>query len=141
MRVLYLLRDGEYMPIQLSLPPTSIRPFSNFVSMAFAARHRPVFGSVVQIGLKRMNNGSNDYSVATFSKLYDFTGEELAQIKAYALSFKEQIHLMLQERAAVNEDQCETGCENSVIAQMPPDNGIDYSLPIEINGDRDALPA
>jgi len=29
----------------------------------------------VQIGLKRENNGTNDYSVATFKLLQDFQGE------------------------------------------------------------------
>lgn len=36
MRTLYILRSGEAMPIQLSLPPTSLSPFSEFVNMAFA---------------------------------------------------------------------------------------------------------
>ena len=27
MRMLYLLRSGEYMPIQIALPPTSLMPY------------------------------------------------------------------------------------------------------------------
>ena len=45
------------MPIQLSLSPTSLRPYSDFVNAAFVARRRGVCGSVVQIGLKKKNNG------------------------------------------------------------------------------------
>ena len=30
-RIIYLLRSGEVMPIQLSLSPTSLRPYSDFV--------------------------------------------------------------------------------------------------------------
>nr|WP_326184293.1 hypothetical protein [uncultured Oscillibacter sp.] len=66
MRVLYLLRSGDYMPIQLSLPPTSIRPFNDFINQAFLLRRRGVCSAVVQIGLKKANNGVQDYSVATF---------------------------------------------------------------------------
>ena len=99
MRVLYLLRSGEYMPLQVNLPPTSIKPFKEFLNRAFMLRRRATYGSIVQIGLKRENNGTNDYSVATFKLLQDFQGKELAQIRAYANSFKEQIKLLLQQRA------------------------------------------
>ena len=76
--VLYLLRSGEYMPLQVNLPPTSIKPFKEFLNRAFMLRRRATYGSIVQIGLKRENNGTNDYSVATFKLLQDFQGEELA---------------------------------------------------------------
>ena len=59
MRHLYILRDGEYMPILLSLPPTSLRPFNDFMNASFVTRRRPTYASVVQIGLKRVDNGSN----------------------------------------------------------------------------------
>lgn len=98
MRHLYILRDGEYMPILLALPPTSLRPYSDFINACFVMRRRPTYASVVQIGLKRVE-GANTYSVATFKKLYDFAGEELAQVKAYATGFREQIKNMLQSRA------------------------------------------
>ena len=98
MRVLYLLRSGEYMPLQVNLPPTSIKPFKEFLNRAFMLRRRATYGSIVQIGLKRENNGTNDYSVATFKLLQDFQGEELAQIRAYANSFKEQA----RQRAAAS---------------------------------------
>ena len=87
-RIIYLLRSGEAIPIQLSLSPTSITPYTQFVNAAFVARRRGICGSVVQIGLKKKNNGKDDYSVATFKRLYDFTGDELAKIRAYADSFK-----------------------------------------------------
>lgn len=99
MRNLYILRSGEYMPILLSLPPTSLRPYADFITTAFAARRRPVYAGVVQIGLKRVDNGSNVYSVATFRLVQRFEGEELLQIKQYADGFREQIKGMNQQRA------------------------------------------
>lgn len=83
MRDIYLLRSGEYMPLLISLPPTSIKPFKEFLNRAFVYRRRATYGSLIQIGLKKENNGSNDYSVATFRLVRDFQGEELAQIRAY----------------------------------------------------------
>ena len=65
------------------------------VSYTHLYRRRATYGSLIQIGLKKENNGSNDYSVATFRLLRDFEGEELAQIRAYANGFKEQIKACL----------------------------------------------
>lgn len=108
MRQLYVLRSGEYMPILVSLPPTSIRPFTEFMNLSFVSRHRPTWSSVIQIGLKRIDNGSNVYSVATFKKLYDFSGEQLAQVKQYANNFRDQIRNMLQQRAVNTETRLQS---------------------------------
>lgn len=138
-RVLYLLRDGEFMPIQISLPPTSISPFSDFYNMAFASRRRAACGSVVSIGLKRMNNGKDDYSVATFKWVSDFTGEQLAQIKAYAEGFKAQIRAINQMRAAEAASRSDDIYDT---AGADDDGSFISSIPgAYIDGDREALPA
>lgn len=128
------------MPIQLSLSPTSITPYSQFVNAAFVARRRGVCGSVVQIGLKKASNGKDDYSVATFKRLYDFTGEELAQIRAYANSFKEQIELILAQRIENIEAEAGNGVQMEAPARMMPSNEGHFEVGAEIDGDRDELP-
>ena len=142
MRDIYLLRSGEYMPLLISLPPTSIKPFKEFLNRAFVYRRRATYGSLIQIGLKKENNGSNDYSVATFKLLQDFQGEELAQIRAYANSFKEQIKLLLQQRTEITEEQRDTGCdyviEPGAMTNEPADGHYTVS---QINGDCEQLPA
>ena len=139
-RIIYLLRSGEVMPIQLSLSPTSLRPYYDFVNAAFVARRRGVCGSVVQIGLKKRSNGKDDYSVATFRRLYDFTGEELAQIRAYANSFKEQIEMILAQRAENIESEAGNGVEMERPPRVMPENEGHFEIGAEINGDRDELP-
>ena len=139
-RIIYLLRSGEVMPIQLSLSPTSLRPYSDFVNAAFVARRRGVCGSVVQIGLKKRSNGKDDYSVATFRRLYDFTGEELAQVRAYANSFKEQIEMILAQRAENIESEAGNGVEMERPPRVMPENEGHFEIGAEINGDRDELP-
>ena len=141
MRILYLLRSGEYMPIQLTLPPTSISPFREFLNQSFAIRRRATFGSVVQIGLKKMNNGTNDYSVATFRRLYDFTGEELAQIRAYADSCKEQVKGIQQQRAAATEELRDDGCDYLAADTLSGETGANFIITPAIDGEREALPA
>lgn len=139
--MLYLLRSGEYMPIQLALPPTSLSPFREFMNQSFMIRRRATFGSVVQIGLKKMNNGKDDYSVATFRRLYDLEGEELAQARAYATSFKEQIKMMLQQRASAILEQRDTGCDYEAADVLPANAGSQFCIAPPIDGDREALPA
>lgn len=139
-RILYLLRSGEVMPIQLSLSPTSITPYSQFVNAAFVSRRRGVCGSVVQIGLKKRSNGKDDYSVATFKRLYDFTGEELARIRAYANSFQEQIELILAQRVENIEAGAGGGVEMERPARAMPSNEGHFEVGAEINGDEDDLP-
>ena len=99
----YILRSGEYRLSCFSLPPTSLTPFNEFMNAVCIVRRRPAWSFVVQIGLKRVDNGSNTYSVATFRKIADFTGEDIAKIKQYASSFRDQIRLMNQQRAAEAE--------------------------------------
>jgi len=139
-RILYLLRSGEYMPLQLSLPPTSLRPFKDFMNMAFMRRRRATFGSVVRIGLKKASNGSNDYSVATFRLLYDFEGEELAQIRAYADGFKEQIRFSIQQRSSMNEERHVDVCEYSAAETLPVSPDGRFCIGQTVDGDREALP-
>lgn len=141
MRVLYLLRSGEYMPLQLTLPPTSIKPWGSFLNQSFLARQRATYGSVIQVGLKKMNNGANDYSVATFRRLYDFSGEDLAQIRVHANNFREQIKLILQQRAAMNEEQNDDGCDYVDASSNLSGTDSQYIIPQEINGDCSTLPA
>ncbi len=138
MRVLYLLRSGDYMPIQISLPPTSLKPFKQFANQAFWLRRRGTCSAVVQISLKKMNNGKDDYSVAVFKKLYDFNGEELARIRAYADSFREQAKMMLAQRA---ELAATDRAEMNAIPVELPDNGEHFAIGSVVNAEREPLPA
>ena len=141
MRMLYLLQSGESIPIQISLPPTSLKPFKTFINQAFLLRRRPSYSSVIQIGLRKENNGGNDYSVATFRLVGNFEGEQLAQIRSYTESFKEQIKLTLKQRAEAAREQLDDGCDYISDDPQPTNTtGPIYMNPV-IDGDREALPA
>ena len=140
-RVLYLLRSGDYLPLQLNLPPTSIGAFNDFYRKAFAIRRRPAYASLIEIGLKIVERGKETYSVATFSRLGDFSGEKLLEIKAYANTFREQIKLILEQRAENNAEQfedvvCVVGDGN----ELPMSTSGDSALPLSIDGEREELP-
>ena len=138
MRQVYLLRSGEYLPLQLSLPPTSLRPFNDFMNLAFVARRRPSYSAIVEIGLKRAESGGYTYSVATFRKVRDLEGEGLAAVKSYAANFKEQVKSLLAQRVENYKSDVEslTGTAPLELA----DNGDHFSYPCVIDGERDELP-
>lgn len=138
MRQVYLLRSGEYLPLQLSLPPTSLRPFNDFMNLAFVARRRPSYSAIVEIGLKRAESGGYTYSVATFRKVRDLEGKGLAAVKSYAANFKEQVKSLLAQRVENYKSDVEslTGTAPLELA----DNGDHFSYPGVIDGERNELP-
>ncbi len=138
MRQIYLLRSGEYLPLQLSLPPTSLRPFNDFMNLAFVARRRPSYSAIVEIGLKRAESGGYTYSVATFRKVRDLEGKGLAAVKSYAANFKEQVKSLLAQRVENYKSDVEslTGTAPLELA----DNGDHFSYPGVIDGERNELP-
>lgn len=140
MRVIYLLRSGEYLPVQINLPPTSIKPFKEFYTKAFALRRRAPYGSIVRIGLKQENNGKEDYSVATFRRVADFSGEKLQQVKAYAANFKDQLKLIMGQREKAAEEQYDDVCEIGGGNELPLSTGDSFTITPTIDGERDALP-
>ncbi len=140
-RVLYLLRSGEYLPLQLNLPPTSIGAFKEFYRKAFAIRQRPAYASLVEISLKKESNGKEEYSVAVFRRLGDFSGEMLKAVRAYATTFKAQNKVMLEQRAQSNAEQfddvvCTVGDDNA----LPMGKTAAAALPSTIDGEREELP-
>lgn len=141
MRMLYLLQSGECVPIQISLPPTSLKPFKTFINQAFLLRRRPSYGSVIQLGLRKENTGGNDYSVATFRLIANFEGEELAQIRSYAEGFKEQIKLTLKQRAETAREQFDDGCDYISAGSQSANATAPVYMTPAIDGDREALPA
>ena len=144
MRILYLLQDGDYIPLKLSLPPTSLRPFNDFMNAAFVARRRPAWSSVVQIGLKRVDNGNNTYSVATFRKVEDLQPEQVGEFRAFVESFRQQAKEMLKNRAELSaaregeEDQYATANTEYAVA----DSGQHFCISGAdvIDGEREELP-
>ena len=138
MRQIYLLRSGEYLPLQLSLPPTSLRPFNDFMNLAFVARRRPSYSAIVEIGLKRAESGGYTYSVATFRKVRDLEGEGLAAVKSYAANFKEQVKSLLAQRVENYKSDVESLTGTAPLELT--DNGDHFSYPGVIDGERDELP-
>ena len=139
---LYLLRSGEFMPLAINLSPTSISPFREFLNKGFVFRNRATYGSLVEIGLKRQTNPEGkDYSVATFKWLGDFHGEQLAAVRKYALSFREQIRGMNRQRIEAKREQDDGLCEVESCTAAPAAADDSFCIGTTVNGDTQPLPA
>ena len=139
MRMLYILRSGDAIPLELSLPPTSIKPFKNFVNMSFALRRRPVYGSIVKITLKPVSSNGFDYSVACFTRARDLTGDELAGVKAYAENFRVMVKASLEQRAQEQETAGAIIQTTGSPVELP-DNDDHFAVGV-LDGERELLPA
>ena len=77
---------------------------------------------MVQIGLKRVDNGNNTYSVATFRKVEDLQPEQVGEFRAFVESFRQQAKEMLKNRAELSaaregeEDQYATANTEYAVA-------------------------
>lgn len=130
------------MPLAINLSPTSISPFREFLNKGFVFRNRATYGSLVEIGLKRQTNPEGkDYSVATFKWLGDFHGEQLAAVRKYALSFREQIRGMNRQRIGAKREQDDGLCEVESCATAPAVTDDSFCIGSTVNGDTQPLPA
>lgn len=141
----YLVNTGS-----LSLSVTSDAPQlrvtengldTRFVNEAFLSRRRKVCTGVVRIGLKKAVSGSHEYCVATFTKIADFAGEDLAHIRAYADGFVAQIKDINAQRAQAGAAASSIIGDGDASHLELPDNGAHFALGAVIDGEREELPA
>jgi hypothetical protein len=92
-RVIYFLREGTGLPIILTLPPTSLRNFDNFLSKRIVGQGRRTYGVVTKITLKKTTTKNNiTYSQAQFSVDRDLTPPEKVNAVEYVREIRDFIH-------------------------------------------------
>lgn len=81
MHRLYLLREGEMLPIIFNIPPTSLKPFKDYLAKRIVLKGKRAFQVVTKITLKKAQNaGGISYSQAAFAKAGDLNAEQIAGI-------------------------------------------------------------
>lgn len=83
-RLLFLVREGDLLPIVVSVSPASLKPVRQFF-LRLASHGIPYYGVVTRLGLEKDKNKDgisySKISVATAGRL---SGEESARMKSYA---------------------------------------------------------
>ena len=94
------MREGEQLPIILSLPTGSLSEFSKYV-MRLLSKGKKTNGVVTKFTLKKaQNSGGINYSQAVFALDRELTAEELAAITPMS----EQVKAMANKVSALDEE-------------------------------------
>lgn len=89
MHRVYLLRSGEMFPVLITLPPTSIKPLSNYIAKRVLAKGKRTTEVITKISLKKAQNSSGIiYSQVQFSKVEDLDPEVAVQIREFSQGIK-----------------------------------------------------
>ena len=89
MRRIYLLPEGDLFPLLITLPPTSIKSFSDYIAKRIITKGLRSYSVVTKITLKRVQNSNGiSYSQAQFSLLNKLPDEIVQQLAAYSADLK-----------------------------------------------------
>lgn len=79
---IYLLRSGEVLPVLISLPPTSLRAFKDYVAKRLVVKGKRTSSVLTTIKLKREKSADGIiYSSCVFIKAGDLTQAQIEQVK------------------------------------------------------------
>jgi hypothetical protein len=89
MHRIYILRSGEAFPLLLTLPPTSIKNFGDYVLKRVISKGYRTYEVITKITLKRAQNSTGiNYSQAQFSLVAPLSTEEKEFMRRYSESIK-----------------------------------------------------
>jgi len=102
LRRLYILRSGEILPILITLPPTSIKNFSDYVSKKIVTKGMKTCDVVTTLSLvaEKSNTGIK-YSKVAFVINRKLNEKEIATMRSFSESIK---HTTRSERVEIVQD-------------------------------------
>lgn len=109
---LYILRSGEMYPIVITVPPTSLKPLSDYLAKRIVTKGLRSYGVVTKLTLKKATNNTGiAYSQLQFTLVEKLTPEQTEIMKEYGENIKtvtRNIDFMDVEEPVVSVDT-ETG--------------------------------
>ena len=100
---LFILQQDAVLPIQLSLPPTSLRPFRKYMTR-LASKGKSFYAVVTRLALEVTKGGGQTYSVVAPSKVGDLAPEEAAAARGYGSTIKGFLEQAARDRIAAAQD-------------------------------------
>lgn len=83
----FLLREGSILPLQLSLPPTSLRGFRKYMTR-LASKAVPFYGVTTRFGLAVEKGNGQTYSVVVPERGRDLSPQEAQAARAYGVTIR-----------------------------------------------------
>ena len=99
---LFILREGSVLPTQISLPPTSLKPWRKYMTR-LASKGKSYYAVVTTIGLSKEKSNGNEFSVVVPNKLADLEPAEVAASKAYGQTISGVLNEAAVARARADE--------------------------------------
>lgn len=129
MHRIYLLREGEVLPLLLPLPPTSLKAFKDYLAKRIVLKGKRAWQVLTQITLKKeQNSGGITYASCVFTKLGDLTPAQAEQIKDTVDAVKqlaESVPLTAADEAS-GETPGETPTKEAVLDALPDDQDYPF---------------
>lgn len=83
LHIVYTVRPGEFFPVKVSIPPTSLANADAFFQR-ITGKGIPFYAIVTRIGLtKDHNSDGTEYSKATFSRVANLDKDQIGAIREY----------------------------------------------------------
>lgn len=112
MRLLFLLRESDLLPLAFFLPPTSISPMKRY-SLRLAGQGLPLSAVVTKLGLEKKSNPSGiAYSAVVPEYVRTLEGEERELVKGYADGFKSMLSVPLTQEAFADANGYGSGADD-----------------------------
>lgn len=89
MHRVYILREGEMLPLLLTLPPTSLKNLSDYIALRVVSKGMRSYGVVTKVSLKKaQNTGGINYSQAVFALAGKLAPAQVSAMADYSLGIK-----------------------------------------------------
>ncbi len=122
----YLLREGNPVPILLTLPPSSLKSLRDYLGKKVVLKGMRSYQVITKITLKKEQSGDGiTYSRAVFTAIGTLEGKKLEMAKAYAESIKAS-----NQNVEITEDDYNMAAPASNTAEPEFRNAADESVPI-----------
>ena len=114
MHRVYILREGEMLPLLLTLPPTSLKNLSDYLGLRVITKGLRSYGVITKVSLKKAQNANGiNYSQAVFALAGKLSPEQTKAMSEYSQGIR-----TITRQLAIQADEYEqTGTS---------DAGIDY---------------
>jgi len=123
MHRVYILREGEMLPLLLTLPPTSLKNLSDYIALRVVSKGMRSYGVVTKVSLKKAQNaGGINYSQAVFALAGKLAP---AQVKAMA-EYSQGIRSITRQLAIQVDEYEQTGTSDADIDYGASDDEIPF---------------
>jgi len=101
MRTLFVLREGDVLPLVLTLPPTSLKEARKYF-LRLASKGIPYYGVVTEIALEKdKNEGGIAYSKASLSLKGRLDADTIKKLKAFQESLRPALEAVKVDQEAI----------------------------------------